>query len=213
MIRLVKRLLTEFRTRGPAGFMRFLALRVGQWRADVLYEADLSLLALSPLPESAIELVRVGRDNLGSSATRGVEDGVLTAENHAYREALTGDDQLFATVDPQGQVISYGFVLFDSFYKRILGEARATPMIGNCFTWPAWRGRSLYPRLLMATCRQLAAQGHRRVIITCAPDNHASIRGIEKAGFTQVRTVRSLVVFARWIAWQHSMAPKSGVQC
>lgn len=211
MMRFFKRLLTEFKTRGGAGFLRFLALRLLQWRADVLYEVDLAVLAANPPLQPAAPLVRVGRHNLGSEATAQAEAGVLTAENHAYREALQGDDQLLAALDAQGQVTSYGFVLFDSFYKRILDEPRNTPMIGNCFTLPAWRGRGLYPRLLVATCQHLAAQGHSRAIITCAPDNLASVRGIEKAGFRRVRTVRSLVLLTRWIAWQgHSSAPAAG---
>jgi len=37
---LFKRLATEWRTRGPLGFVRFLAQRLVQWRADVLYEFD-----------------------------------------------------------------------------------------------------------------------------------------------------------------------------
>ena len=199
---LFKRLLTEFSTRGAAGFVRFLALRIGQWRADVLYEADLSVLAAAPPLEPASPVVLVWRHNLGSEATALTEAAVLTAENHAYREALQGDDQLLAALDAHGLVISYGFVLFDSFYKRILAESRHTPMIGNCFTLPAWRGRGLYPRLLVATCQHLSSQGHRRAIITCAPDNLASVRGIEKAGFRRIKTVCSLVILTRWIAWQ-----------
>lgn len=202
MMRLFKRLVIEFRTRGGAGCFRFLLLRILQWRADVLYEVDLAELVANPPLEPAAPLVLVWRHNLGSAATAQAEAGVLTAENHAYREALQGDDQLLAAVDAQGLVTSYGFVLFDSFYKRILAERRDTPMIGNCFTLPAWRGRGLYPRLLVATCQHLVAQGHSRAIITCAPDNLASVRGIERAGFRRIRTVRSLVVFTRWIAWQ-----------
>ncbi len=203
--RFFERLLTEFRTRGAAGFLRFLALRVVQRRADVLYEFDLIALAaqlpLQPVPP----VVLVWRHNLGSDATRQVEAGVLTPENHAYREALQGDDHLLALVDAQGLVTSYGFVLFDSFYKQILAESRTTPMIGNCFTLPAWRGRGLYPGLLVATCQHLALQGHRRAIITCAPDNLASVRGIEKAGFRRIKIVHSWVILTRWIAWHRDI--------
>ena len=42
MITLLKRLGTELKTRGPIGLIRFLALRLLQWRADVLYELDLT---------------------------------------------------------------------------------------------------------------------------------------------------------------------------
>ena len=202
---LLQRLATEWRTRGPAGFMRFVALRLLQWRSDVLYQADPARLAgaaAGPADVPGETVVWVHRGNLGSAATAAVEAAVLGGANHAYRQALCGADQLLAIVDEQGHVASYGFVLFDSFYKQVLREAADTPMIGNCFTDPAQRGRGYYPRLLRAACRRLADEGYQRVIITCAPDNRASVRGIEKAGFRQAKTLSSLVLAARWIAWQ-----------
>ena len=185
--------------------MRFLALRVLQRRRDVLYEADPAWVAgatAGPAEVSGETVVWVHRGNLGSAATAAVEAAVLGGANHAYRQALCGADLLLAIVDEHGHVASYGFVLFESFYKQVLGEAADTPMIGNCFTNPQQRGRGFYPRLLRAACRRLAEEGYRRIIITCEPDNQASVRGIEKAGFRRVRTLSSLVVAARWIAWQ-----------
>lgn len=209
MMHISKRLLIEFKTRGGSGFVRFLALRIVQWRVDVLYETDLRIYVANPPVAPAVPVVLVWRHNLGSEATAQVEAAVLTPENHAYREALRGDDHLLAALNSQGEVTSYGFVLFESFYKRILTETPSTPMIGNCFTLPVWRGLGFYPCLLVATCQHLAAQGYRRAVITCAPNNLASVRGIEKAGFKRVRTVRSLVILTRWIAWQRNIAPEA----
>jgi len=92
--------------------------------------------------------------------------------------------------------------MFDSYSKKILGEAKETPMIGNCYTLPEHRRQGLYARLLVTICARLAEMGHRRAIITCAPDNTASMRGIEKAGFTRVHSSKSLLIAARWIAFQ-----------
>ena len=215
MTGLPERLVTEFRTRGAVGFLRFLATRIVQRRADLLFDIDLRGLAAAPPFAQLAPLataVLVWRHNLGSEATRAVEQSVLTAANHAYREVLAGDDMLLAMTDAgdaQGQVTSYAFVLFASFYKRVLGEAQTTPMISNCYTDPAWRGQGLYPQLLVTTCLHLASQGHARAIITCAPDNLASVRGIEKAGFRRVKTLHSLVVLARWIAWQRSVPARA----
>ena len=135
-----ERLVTEFRTRGAVGFLRFLATHIVQRRTDLLFDIDLRGLAAAPpfaqLPPLATAVL-VWRHNLGSEATRAVEQSVLTAANHAYREVLAGDDMLLAATDAQGQVTSYAFVLFASFYKRVLGEAQTTPMISNCYTDPA----------------------------------------------------------------------------
>ena len=206
MAQILARLLTEFRTRGGTGFARFVAARLAQMRCDVLYEIDLTESKTAPRLPAGLAWVLVDRHSLGSPATCQVEAEVLTPENHAYRLALQGQDQLLALTDAQGRVRSYGFVVFESFYKRVLGEASSVPMISNCFTFAAQRGQGLYPQLLGIACHHLAGQGHRRAIITCAPDNVASVRGIEKAGFKRVKTLRSLVLVARWIAWQRSSA-------
>jgi RimJ/RimL family protein N-acetyltransferase len=197
MKKILARLGKELRTRGGAGFLRFLALRLVQWRGDNLYEIDLRQLGAMPVPG----LVLVDRYTYGSEATRAVEDAVLTESQGEYRDELRGAAMMFAVTSDEGQVASFGFVLFDSFYKRILGEARATPMICNCFTYAQYRGRGLYPRLIQGACHTLATQGFERAIITCDPENAASIRGIEKAGFTKVKTLYSLVLVTRWIAW------------
>ena len=199
---LVDRLAAEFRTRGPVGFTRFAMSRLCQWRFDVLYEADLRELIQKPPVQPLVSFVQVDRHNFGSAETAAVERAVLTDVNYAYRDTLRGDDLLFAAIDPHGGVVAYGFVLFDSYSKKVLGEAVETPLIGNCYTLPEHRRKGIYPRLLITICTQLAATGYRRAIITCAPDNIASIRGIENAGFTRVHTVKSLLVVSRWIAFQ-----------
>ena len=206
MGKILARSLIEFRTRGAAGFVRFAATRLLQVRSDVLYEMNLTGLDSTSTLVPGVPWVLVDRHSLGSATTRGVEADVLTPENHAYRAALMGQDQLLALTGVQGGVCCYGFVLFASFYKRVLGEADSVPMISNCFTVVARRGHGLYPQLLVVMCQHLARQGHDRAIITCAPDNMASVRGIEKAGFRRVKTLHSLILGARWIVWQRSLA-------
>ncbi len=207
MIRLMQRLARELRTRGAGGFLRFVASRLAHRRSDMLYCMDLETLPAQD--GGAVIVVAVNCDTLGSHGTEAVESAVLTEANHAYRAALRGDAQLYALVDSHQQVMSYGFVLFASFYKKVLCEPRDTPMISNCYTFPAHRGQGLYPRLLLAICHSLASQGFRGAIVTCAPDNRASVRGIEKARFKHAKTVDSTIVLTRWIAWQ-KITPASG---
>lgn len=206
-MRLFYRLAIEFRSRGATGFMRFIALRLLQSRGDILFEKQLGIVSNSLRDPNPGDIFHVNKNTLGSATTKLVEQAVLTESNHAYREELLNDGQLFAVKNGQSQVTCYGFVIYESFYKRILGEAHAVPMISNCFTFPEHRGQGLYPRILRAVCHSLSAEGQRRVIVTCAIDNLASIRGIEKAGFKHVKTIHTLVLFARWIAWQKCVEP------
>lgn len=203
-MRVAGRIGAELRTRGFVGFCRFVQTRLWQVRQDVLFELQMPRSAGAVTRLDSV--VQVDSRNLGSEATAVVERCVLTAENFAYRAALQGDDRLFAAIDSDGHVTSYGFVLFDSFYKTVLGETVQVPMIGNCFTFPAHRRRGLYARLLVSITDRLAEAGHTRVIITCAPDNLASVQGIRNAGFRRVKTLRTCIVLSRWIVIQTTLA-------
>lgn len=203
----IERIGVEWRTRGPAGFARFARTRLWQVREDVLFEARFEHGQNQARGARLERVVMVDKRALGSVQTKVVEADVLTEQNFAYREAISGRDVLFAATDESGRVTSYGFVLFDSFYKRVLGESTDVPMIGNCVTFEPHRRQGLYARLLLSICDALASQGHGRAIITCAPDNLASMGGIRSAGFARIKTCRSLVLFSRWIVFQTTRRP------
>ena len=152
----IKRLFNEMRTRGAIGFFNFVRTRVWQFREDVLFEMRLPLSSSTSLHPNLDKVVLVRRENFGCEETAMVEREVLTDHNFAYREALQGEDLLYAATDESGHVSTYGFVLFNSFYKRILGESNQVPMIGNCFTFPQHRGRGLYANLLMSISGHLS---------------------------------------------------------
>jgi predicted GNAT superfamily acetyltransferase len=122
---------------------------------------------------------------------------VLVGENVAHIGGLKGKDLLFAHIDDSGQVDTYAFVLYDTRYKTFLAVPTDVPLIGNCNTRPDSRGRGLYPAMLRTVCSYLAARGHETVVVTCSPDNNASIRGIVKAGFRFSRHVSCWVALSR----------------
>jgi len=202
MAKVVNRLGRELRMRGPVGFVRFVMQRLVQRRSDVLYEIDLSTLGAAETEAPQYAVAIIDRSSFRSGGTALIEREVLTEGNHDYIPELQGMGQLLAATGADGHVASYAFIVYDSFYKKILGEPKGTPIICNCVTLPAHRGQGLYPRLLRASCQRLAAQGFGRAIITCAPDNAASMRGIGKAGFRHVKTLHSLILFSRLIVAQ-----------
>ncbi len=98
-------------------------------------------------------------------------------------------------------VVSYGWV---SFGEEEVGEVEGTIRVGpreayiwDCATLPAWRGRGLYPSLLRAIARDLAAEGFEWVWIAAVVDNAPSLRGFVKAGYARIGTVR-YVRIGRW---------------
>jgi RimJ/RimL family protein N-acetyltransferase len=61
---------------------------------------------------------------------------------------------------------------------------RGFPVIGNCSTLPEFRGLRIYPHVMnhiITACR--TAQTTELIYILVAPDNIASIKGIERVGF------------------------------
>lgn len=62
--------------------------------------------------------------------------------------------------------------------------------IGRCDTHPVFRGKNIYPVVLQHIVRYAATKNKHRCFITTAPTLVASIRGIEKAGFSFVGRLR-----------------------
>ncbi|WP_052888774.1 GNAT family N-acetyltransferase [Thermogemmatispora carboxidivorans] len=88
---------------------------------------------------------------------------------------------------------SYGWI---SFNHEEIGELELTirlrpgrAYIWDCATLPPYRGRRLYPALLVSIARVLQEQGLRRLWIGADASNYASRRGIEVAGFQAVADV------------------------
>lgn len=119
--------------------------------------------------------------------------GALAALTGRTREELArrlrdGHRAYVATLD--GVPAAFGWV---ASRTASLGELGLTlslqpdeRYLWNFVTRPEFRGRGLYPRLLEAIIARLARQGARRLWIAYAPENHASARGIARAGFAHV---------------------------
>lgn len=86
------------------------------------------------------------------------------------------------------------FVHRSFLYRRLrvlslLGKVG--PAIGNCVTSEAYRGQSIYPKMIARIAADTLAAGVKEVFIIVNSDNVASIRGIEKAGFDLFATIKA----------------------
>lgn len=86
------------------------------------------------------------------------------------------------------------FVHRSFLYRRLrvlslLGKVG--PAIGNCVTSEAYRGQSVYPKMIAKIATETLAAGKKEVFIIVNTDNIASIRGIEKAGFDLFATIKA----------------------
>ncbi len=78
--------------------------------------------------------------------------------------------------------------------------------IGPCVTFPKFRGMGIYPKVL-GTIVNTLDDGDRTFYIAVDRDNKPSVRGIEKAGFFRIGSVRISKVFKRYHLQTNQSAP------
>jgi RimJ/RimL family protein N-acetyltransferase len=69
--------------------------------------------------------------------------------------------------------------------------------IGPCFTYPEFRGRGIYVKVIKSICSQI---GNNKTVFYMIVDknNIASVKGIEKAGFRKYGEVKVSKIFKRY---------------
>ena len=80
-------------------------------------------------------------------------------------------------------------VFYNTHFLKTIGKFGA-PVIGDCHTDNAFRGKGIYPYMLVHIYRELLT-AHKEIYILVSPENAPSIRGIEKAGFRKVARVKT----------------------
>jgi len=99
-----------------------------------------------------------------------------------------------------GRVVSFGWV---TYQDRTVGPFQLAEVSGRAFlynfhTLEEYRGRRLYPALLLAMRHILGREKVTEFVIDVDARNTASARGIEKGGFVPAAQVAFLTLFARW---------------
>lgn len=65
------------------------------------------------------------------------------------------------------------------------------PVIGDCYTYESFRGKSIYPYMLQKASID-ALQKNDEVYVLVSPDNISSIKGIEKSGFILLCNIQAI---------------------
>ena len=192
---LPRRLTAVWSKRGPRKFAIFVLGRFLRLQVDEVFGRDLrSPVEAAPAFE-ALRLSIVDARNPPDGLPDSLQKQLFSKEEAPLRAALYRDDALLFLSDASGRVAHASWIFFNSSYKRLLGLSDDVPLIGNCETIEAWRGRRLYPATLLSACAYLAdVRRCSRVAISCSPANKPSVRGIERAGFVLEKRIYSLIV-------------------
>jgi len=184
-----------FNNRGIKGFIVFLWKRVIRCDRDVLFEYtynsdDIKEVNLKENDHYTVHII--DQKNIEDINYREVLETALSNENQVYKEGLFKKDVLFVVLK-KSELVHTTFIQFESKYKVILGEEARVPLIGNCWTSEKCRGQGVYPYILKLACKRMIDSGFSRVVITCDPNNYASIAGIKKAGFYLDKSITSYI--------------------
>ncbi len=199
-----QRLRREWQSKGAWRTFRFLASRVFRGWKSVVYEADLEIPRAPSEwgPDETIEAL--GPDEIDAAITPALT-AFLGGDGPENLDGVREGNRLFL-ISAGGMLLHCGYILFRTRQTKLIGESGEPPVIACCFTSPTARGRGLYRKALNAELCFLRDRGYKRVVIETDPENTASRKGIEAAGFRLIRRVRSWIVLNRLVL-QRSVEP------
>ncbi len=82
------------------------------------------------------------------------------------------------------------WIYYKNNRNRLLTLGDKEAEIKFCLTMPVLRGKGVYPNVVKTIINYLAHGGYTTVFMCVHPDNQASVRGIEKAGFIYLDSIR-----------------------
>lgn len=131
-----------------------------------------------------IELSRVKGFRVGKANAVDYLLGMLPGQPRlSLMPTLVRGDRYF-TIRQGLRIAAVGRICYANTPEVVLEKGEAALI--SLYTRPEYRGRGFYPRLLMEQLQYLTSHGYIRACIWVDRANEASIRGIEKAGFTQL---------------------------
>lgn len=200
----IARLSEVWRSSGPRGAFRFLArsLVFKKWHT-IVYRDELGLKRPeSEFPESFTFTIH----SPSARTPKSMRASIAKAGGREFLLSLSNEDSLW-TISYQNRCVAWGAVSPQSKQARILRLPADAVLLGSGFVVPAFRNRGLHRKALNAVALWTARTLGRRAWLEVAPDNTASIRGIEAAGFSKVREVkmrvllRSIIIEDRCVRW------------
>lgn len=109
---------------------------------------------------------------------------------YQFRRHLFDYFRDFYVAEESGVIKHISWIYTHEDHNRLLALDREAIEIKYCYTSPECRGRGVYPKVLRTIVRHAIDMGNRHVFMSVLADNQPSIRGIEKAGFALVGSVR-----------------------
>jgi hypothetical protein len=163
-------------------------------------------------------VLRAPRNDLGPACPEGcalvrIARASSAADQDLAEQAMRAAGELIGLVAPRlahgdeffgwllgGRVVSFGWVTYQdrTLGPILLAQASGRAFLYNFHTVEEYRGRKLYPALLLAMRHLLGREKVIEFVIDVDVRNTASAKGIEKGGFVLAAQVAFLTLFAHW---------------
>lgn len=99
----------------------------------------------------------------------------------------------FYSISEDDRIIHRSYLFDNVFLLKSINKNG--PVIGNCFTDKEYRGQSIYPYVLNKIAKEVLINNTKEIFVIVNADNLSSIRGIEKAGFSILASIKA----KRWL--------------
>jgi len=142
-----------------------------------VYVRSLEQAERIPFPRGLTAVRRATSADRNALAGAGEDFGAM-----AWWDAVDPEADCYVGLDGE-RLVAVHWVSTDKEVNGLVPLEEGDFVIGPCATAPSHRGRGIYPAVLSCICAERRSRGERRAFMVVAQDNHASIRGIEKAGF------------------------------
>jgi RimJ/RimL family protein N-acetyltransferase len=109
------------------------------------------------------------------------------------KEQITKDKKKYF-ITHNGISVHTSFLYSKVYLLKLI--KKSGPTIGDCYTHPDYRGKSIFPFVINYIAKEIFLENKRtEVFIVVNKDNLNSIKGIEKAGFRKYASIQT----KRWL--------------
>lgn len=113
----------------------------------------------------------------------------VDVQNYSIQFQKIDENKSRYFIEIDNKVIHESFTYRKLFIQKLIRTKG--PTIGDCRTIDAYKGKSIYPYVINYIANQELKNGAEEVFINVLPTNISSIKGIEKAGFNLVTSIKA----------------------
>ena len=113
----------------------------------------------------------------------------VDVQNYSIQFQKIDENKSRYFIEIDNKVIHESFTYRKLFIQKLIRTKG--PTIGDCRTIDAYKGKSIYPYVINYIANQELENGVEEVFINVSPTNISSIKGIEKAGFNLVTSIKA----------------------